>query len=319
MGATGANPALGAHLLAYAGIPTFMRQPVTRELEGVDGAIVGIPYDSGATSYRSGARMGPRSIRLASPLLWGHNASQGIAPLQSLSVVDYGDIAVEPADPAATMECIAAEVGAIVAAGATVVALGGDHSVTLPLLRAHAARFGPLAVVHLDAHSDTWEGGVDHSTPFRHAVEEGLVDTAAYVAVGIRGPVWDARDVEAPLRLGAEVLRIETCMEEGIPAVVNRIRRRMGERPVYVSLDMDVADPAYAPGVGTPEVGGLTSYQLLQLVRGLRGLNLVGADVVEVCPPYDHGEITSILAANLVFEFLSLLAWRRARTETVHP
>lgn len=304
----GSDPAYGAHLLAYAGIPTFMRLEATRRLAGVDVAIVGVPFDSGATSYRSGARLGPRKIREVSPLLWGYNSALAVAPLQVLRAVDYGDVAVDPTDVPGSLAAIAAEVGAVLSAGAKVIALGGDHSITLPLLRAHAARYGSLAVVHIDAHSDTWAGKVDHSTPFRHALAEKLIVAESYVQIGIRGPVWAAEDVTAAERLGARVLRGDECLEKGIPWAVQAVRSCVGQRPVYVSLDLDAADPAYAPGVGTPEVGGFTSHQLLQLVRGLRGLKLVGFDLVELCPAYDAGEITAILAANLAFEFLSLLA-----------
>jgi agmatinase len=192
--------------------------------------------------------------------------------------------------------------------GAHIIALGGDHSVTLPLLRAHAQRYGRLAVVHLDAHCDAWAGRLDHSTPFRHAVTEGLIGTEAFIQVGVRGPVWSAEDIPAAQALGAEIVTAEEAIAAGMAAVAERIRARVGERPLYVSLDLDAADPAYAPGVGTPEVGGLTSLQLLQLVRGLRGLHLVGCDLVELCPPADSGEITAVLAANLAFELLCLLA-----------
>ncbi|OGO06844.1 MAG: agmatinase [Chloroflexi bacterium RBG_13_56_8] len=288
-----------------------MRQTTSRLWMGVDVAVVGVPFDSGAVSFRSGSRLGPRKIREASLLLWGYNEALRVAPLDVLHMADYGDVIVEPANLDTTMRNIVAEVGSILEAGPTVIALGGDHSISLPLLRAHAARFGPLAVIHLDAHPDTWEGQVDHSTPFRHAIQEGLIDTKAYMQIGVRGPVWDATDIPSAKDLGAQVLTTQTCMEAGIPAIVQMVRDRVGARRTYVSLDIDVADPAYAPGVGTPEVGGLTSYQLLQLVRGMQGLNLVGFDLVEVCPPYDCSEITAILAANLVFEFLSLLALRR--------
>jgi agmatinase len=302
------NPALGSRLPAYAGITTFRRLEATRDLAGVDVAVVGLPFDSGAVSYRSGSRLGPRKIREVSPILWGYNSVLNVAPFEVLNVIDYGDVAVDPTQMSATLAAITSEVGHILDAGPTVIALGGDHSITLPLLRAHAAKFGPLAVVHFDSHSDTWEGQVDHSTPFRYAVNENLIDRRGFIQVGIRGPVLAARDLTAAQSLGAEVLRIEECLDRGIPWVVKAIRSRVGARPVYVSLDLDAADPAFAPGVGTPEVGGFTSYQMLQLVRGLCGLNLVGLDLVELCPPYDPGEITAILAANLAFEFLSLLA-----------
>jgi agmatinase/guanidinopropionase len=292
------NLAYGAHLEPFHGIPTFMRRPASRELERIDVAIVGVPFDSG-TSYRSGTRLGPRKIREASLLLWGFNAVLGVAPLDALEIVDYGDVEVIPVDISATMQAITAEASGILQQDVTVVSLGGDHSITLPLLRAHAAKFGPLAVIHFDSHPDTWESEYDghpysHGTPFRRALEEELIDADAYVQVGIRGPVSASQDLDDARQLGAQIVTID--------------RAFVGDRPAYVSLDIDSVDPAYAPGTGTPEVGGFTSYQMLQLVRGLRGLKLVGFDLVEVSPPYDHGDITAILAANLTFEFLSLLA-----------
>ncbi len=301
-------PAYGAHLMAYAGITSFMRQPLSRDLAGVDVAIVGVPYDGGTTSYRSGARFGPRKIREASVLLWGHNYFLGITPLEVLALVDYGDVAVNATSIEKTMEVITAEVRQILADGPTVISLGGDHSISLPLLRAHAEKFGPLAIVQFDSHSDTSDREYDHGTPFRHAIQEGLIDPAAYIQIGIRGPKEGPEDVAGAEALGVRVLTIDTCFEMGIPGVLAAVQDLVRERPVYVSLDIDAVDPAYAPATGTPEVGGFTSYQILQLVRGLDGLNLVGFDLVEVSPPYDHADITSILAANLVFEFLSLLA-----------
>jgi agmatinase len=311
------NPAYGAHLEPFCGIPTFMRQPASRELEGIDVVIVGVPFDSG-TSYRSGTRFGPRKIREASLILWGFNAVLGVAPADALKLVDYGDVEVIPVDIAATMQAVTTEVSAILQQGVTVVSLGGDHSIALPLLRAHAARFGPLAVIHFDSHPDTWrsefgEHPYSHGTPFRRALEEELIDTDAYLQVGIRGSVSAPSDLDDARQLGAQILTIDKAFEMGIPKVVKTIRDCVGDRPVYVSLDIDSVDPAYAPGTGTPEVGGFTSYQMLQLVRGLKGLNLVGFDLVEVSPPYDCGDITAILAANLTFEFLSLLALAKQR------
>jgi agmatinase/guanidinopropionase len=308
----GSNPALGAHLQPFSGIPTFMRRTATRDLDGVDLAVVGVPFDSG-TSYRSGARFGPRKIREASLLLWGHNPVLGVSPLERLTVVDYGDIAVVPVDIESTMRAIESEVGALLSAGVSVLTLGGDHSIALPLLRAHAGKYGPLAVVQFDSHPDTWnreypDHPYSHGTPFRRAIEEGLIDTEAYMQVGIRGPVGDAGDLAEAKQLGAQIITINRAMEMGLPSVIEFLRAVAGERPTYVSLDIDAADPAFAPGTGTPEVGGFTSFQMLELVRGLRGLHLVGFDLVEVNPSYDHGDITAILAANLAFEFLSLLA-----------
>ena len=306
------NPAFGAHLQPFAGITTFMRQPASRELSGVDVAVVGVPFDSG-TSYRSGTRFGPRAIREASALLWGHNPVLGISPLKTLTLVDYGDVQVVPVDIQATYRAIAGEVGAIIASGCRVMTLGGDHSISLPLLRAHAAAYGPLAVIHFDSHPDTWneefgpEHPYSHGTPFRRAIEEGLIDREAYVQVGIRGPVSGPQDYVDARTLGAEMITIGEAMEIGIAAVNERVQSRLAGKKTYVSLDIDSADPAFAPGTGTPEVGGFTSYQLLQLVRGLQGLDLVGFDLVEVNPLFDHGGITSILAANLIFEMLCLI------------
>jgi len=306
------NPAFGAHLEPFHGIPSFMRLPVTHDLQNVDVAIAGIPFDSG-TSFRAGARLGPRAIRAASLILWGYNAVLAVKPLEHLTVVDYGDLEVIPVDIRANMDAIVNQVAHILSQNATLIALGGDHSVSLPLLRAHSARFGPLAVVHFDSHPDTWQEEFkdqpySHGTPFIRAIEEGLIDTSAYLQVGLRGPTSSSHDLQDSRQLGAITLPIGQVFEMGIPAVVDTIQKTIGARPVYISLDIDAVDPAFAPGTGTPEVGGLSSFQMLQLVRGLRGLNLVGFDLVEVSPPYDHSEITAILAANLVFEFLSLLA-----------
>jgi len=306
------NPAYGAHLEPFSGITTFMRQPARRDLEGIDVAVVGVPFDSG-TSYRSGTRFGPRKIREASLLLWGYNAVLDVEPLEHLEVIDYGDIEVVPVDIEASMDAITRDVGTILDQNTTVISLGGDHSISLPLLRAHAANYGSLAVVHFDSHPDTWEfefadQPYSHGTPFRRALEEKLINTDAYVQIGIRGPISHANDLDDAREFGAQIITINEAFDIGTSAVIDRLRSIVGERPVYVSLDIDAVDPAFAPGTGTPEVGGFTSYQMLQLVRGLKGLNLVGIDLVEVSPPYDHSDITAILAANLAFEFLSILA-----------
>jgi agmatinase len=307
--------AYGAELQPFAGITTFMRCPATRELAGVDVAVVGLPYDSG-TSYRSGTRFGPRKIREASLMLWGYNNPLGVRPLDVLHVADYGDADVIPPSILDTMANVQAEVGALLAAGCSVLALGGDHSLSLPLLRAHHQRFGRLGVVHFDSHPDTWDsefGGrpYSHGTPFRRALEEQLIDPARYILVGLRGPTSGAGDWQAARDLGVRVITMDEAAAMGVTAVSEAIRQVAGAGPTYVSLDIDAADPAFAPGTGTPEVGGFTSHQLLQLVRSLHGLALVGFDLVEVSPPFDHGDITAILAANLAFEFLSLLALQK--------
>jgi agmatinase len=305
------NPAFGAGLQPFMGIPSFMRLPVTRDLKDVDVAILGVPFDSG-TSYRSGTRFGPRKIREASLMIWGHNSTLHVTPLKTLKVVDYGDVSVIPTSIEHTMAAITRTASEIITTGTTLVTLGGDHSIALPLLRAHAQKHGPVSLVHVDAHIDTWEAEFEaipysHGTPFRHALQEGLIREGEYVQIGIRGPVSGENDYEDNQSLGAQMITIHEVMEKGISEILKEVHERL-KGPVYVTVDIDSADPAFAPGTGTPEVGGLTSYQLLQLIRGLHGLNLVGFDIVEVSPPFDHGDITAILASNIVFEYLSLLA-----------
>lgn len=305
------NPAFGAGLQPFMGIPSFMRLPVSRELAGVDVAIMGVPFDSG-TSYRTGTRFGPRKIREASLMIWGHNSTLNVTPLKKLKVVDYGDVSVIPTSIEHTMDAITTMAGEIIDSGSTLLTLGGDHSIALPLLRAHARKYGPMSVVHVDAHIDTWAsefGAVpySHGTPFRHALQEGLIRKGEYIQIGIRGPVSDEHDYAENEKLGARRISIHEVMEKGIAEVLKEVHARL-KGPVYVTVDIDSADPAFAPGTGTPEVGGLTSYQLLQLIRGLHGLNLIGFDLVEVSPPFDHGDITAILASNIIFEYLSLLA-----------
>ena len=308
------NPAFGADLQPFMGIPSFMRLPVSRELEDVDVAIMGVPFDSG-TSYRTGTRFGPRKIREASLMIWGHNTTLNVTPLKKLRVIDYGDVSVIPTSIEHTMTAITETASQVIETGTTLIALGGDHSIALPLLRAHAKKHGPVSLVHIDAHIDTWEAEFEavpysHGTPFRYALQEGLIRKGEYMQIGIRGPVSDERDYADARELGARIVTIHEVMEEGVTEVLKEVHERM-KGPVYVSIDIDSVDPAYAPGTGTPEVGGLSSYQLLQLVRGLHGLNLIGFDLVEVSPPFDHGDITAILASNIAFEYLSLLAIKK--------
>jgi agmatinase/guanidinopropionase len=288
-----------------------MRLPVSRDLKGVDVAMLGVPFDSG-TSYRSGTRFGPRKIRETSLMIWGHNSTLNVTPLKELTVVDYGDVSVVPTSIEHTMTAIEKIASEIIDTGTTLITLGGDHSIALPLLRAHAQKHGPVSLVHIDAHIDTWEAEFDgspysHGTPFRYALQEGLIREGEYMQIGIRGPLSGENDYDDAKKLGARTITIHEVMEKGVAEVLKEVHQRM-KGPVYVTVDIDSADPAFAPGTGTPEVGGLTSYQLLQLVRGLHGLNLIGFDLVEVSPPYDHGDITAILASNIVFEYLSLLA-----------
>lgn len=294
--------------------PTFMRLPHVRDLARLDMAIVGVPYD-GATSYRPGARFGPRHIRDQSSLIRPWNPILEVAPFEVLRVADYGDIDVSPVSIDETFAAVERELAPVVDAGVTPIAIGGDHSITLPVLRALARRHGPLSLVHFDSHPDTWgeyAGSYHyHGSTFRRAIEEGIVDGARLIQVGIRGPIYGRDDFEFHAEHGLEVIRIGDVKEQGVARALERVARLRG-RPLYLSFDIDAVDPAYAPATGTPEVGGLTSYEALCLVRGLRDLDLIGADIVEVAPPYDGpGSITSLLAANLLFEIVSLFALRK--------
>ncbi len=298
----------------FGQIATFMLLPHVRDASALDVAVVGVPYDGGA-SYRTGARFGPRAVREQSSLIRPWNPVLKVHPFERLRVADYGDIDVVPISIERTFEAIEAGVTAILSAKATPVSVGGDHSITLPILRAMARRHGPVGVVHFDAHPDTWDeyfgSKFFHGTPFRRAIEEGLIDPRRMIQVGIRGPLYGPEDFAFHEQHGLEVIRIEAVKEQGIAWVAGKLQRLAGG-PVYCSFDIDSVDPAYAPATGTPEVGGLTSYEAIALVRGLQGLRLVGADVVEVCPPYDGpGQVTSLLAANLLFELVSVLALAR--------
>jgi agmatinase len=293
---------------------SFMLLPQRSDPAGLDVALMGIPYDGG-TSYRTGAREGPRRVREQSSLIRPWNPVLQVHPFERLRVADCGDVDVVPISIEGTFGAIERAMDRVIAAGAAPLAVGGDHSVTLPILRSVARRHGPLGLVHFDAHPDTWDeyfgSRYFHGTTFRRAVEEGLLDTRRVVQIGIRGPLYGPDDFAFHARHGLEAIRIEDVKERGVGWVVERLRRLEGG-PVYCSFDIDAVDPAYAPATGTPEVGGLTSYEALCLVRALAALHLVAADVVEVSPPYDGpGQITSLLAANLLFELLSAMALRR--------
>jgi agmatinase len=298
----------------FGQIATFMLLPAAASPAGLDVALLGIPYDGG-TSYRSGARFGPRGVREQSSLIRPWNPVLKVHPFERLRVADCGDVDVVPISIERTHEAIERRIDAVTAAGARPLCVGGDHSVTLPILRSLARRHGPLAVVHFDAHPDTWDeyfgSKLFHGTPFRRAIEEGLIDPRRFIQVGIRGPLYGSEDFDFHAQHGIEVLRIEPIKEQGLAWASGRLARLRGA-PLYCSFDIDAVDPAYAPATGTPEVGGLTSWEALTLVRSLAGATLVGADVVEVSPPYDGpGQITSLLAANLAFELLGVLALER--------
>jgi guanidinopropionase len=298
----------------FGQIATFMLLPAAESPQGLDVALLGIPYDGGV-SYRPGARFGPRAVREQSSLIRSWHPVLKVHPFERLRVADCGDIDVNPSSIEATYSAITAKIDAVVAAGAAPVCVGGDHSITLGILRSLAKRHGPLGIVHFDAHPDTWDqyfgSKYFHGTPFRRAVEERLIDPARMIQIGIRGPLYGPEDFAFHDEHGIEVVRIEAVKEQGTAPVAERLARLRGA-PVYCSFDIDAVDPAFAPGTGTPEVGGLTSYEALALVRALAGLELVGADVVEVSPPYDGpGQITALLAANLLFELVCLLALPR--------
>lgn len=298
----------------FGQIATCMLLPAVASPAGLDVALIGIPYDGGS-SYRTGARFGPRAIREQSSLIRPWHPVLKVLPFERLRVADCGDVDVVPISIERTFEAITRRFDEITVAGATPVAMGGDHSVTLPILRSLARRHGPVGVVHFDAHPDTWDeyfgSKFFHGTPFRRAVEEGLIDPKRLIQIGIRGPLYGPDDFAFHDEHGIEVIRIEAVKEQGTAWAARRLERLRGG-PVYCSFDIDAVDPAYAPATGTPEVGGLTSYEALALVRALQGLTLVGADVVEVSPPYDGpGQVTALLAANLLFDLVCLLALER--------
>lgn len=300
----------------YGGPATFARLPSLAEIGAadVDIAVLGTPFDGGV-SYRPGARFGPAHIRECSRLLRPFNPAAGVEPFAAQQVVDAGDLSINPFDVGDALRDIEHGARAALERAPRLVVLGGDHTVALPLLRAVHARRGPVAVVHLDAHLDTWDtyfgASYTHGTPFRRAAEEGLLDPEACMHVGVRGPLYGPADLTDDAALGFTAVPCTELDAIGVAGVVERIRARVGERPVYVSVDIDVLDPAFAPGTGTPEAGGLSSRELLAVLRGFAGLDVVGVDIVEVAPAYDHAQITGIAAAHVAYELLSAMVSRR--------
>ncbi|MFJ8487328.1 agmatinase [Streptomyces sp. NPDC094038] len=304
------GPVDSSRIPRYAGPATFARLPRLDEVPRADVAVVGVPFDTGV-SYRPGARFAPAAVREASRLLRPYNPALDVSPFASAQVVDAGDIPVNPFDINEAIETVQGEASRLQADGTKLVTIGGDHTIALPLLRAVAERHGPVAVLHFDAHLDTWDtyfgAEYTHGTPFRRAVEEGIVDTEALSHVGTRGPLYGKRDLEEDRRLGFGIVTSADVLRRGVDETVDALRQRIGDRPLYVSVDIDVLDPAHAPGTGTPEAGGMTSRELLEILRGLAGLNLVGGDVVEVAPAYDHADITSFAASHVAYDLISLL------------
>jgi agmatinase len=299
----------------FAGIRTFMRAPHVTELAGIDVAVYGIPFDT-ATSYRTGPRFGPEAIRSASALLRPYNPALDVNLVETLSIVDFGDVPVSPGDTERTYGQIEDALAPLVDAGVFPAALGGDHAITLAELRALARRHGPLALVQLDSHGDVWESYFGqryfHGTTFKRALEEGLLDATASVQAGMRGSLYGPDDLQVARDFGFTVLTTDELRALGPAAYGDLVRSTVGDTPVFVSFDIDFLDPAFAPGTGTPEVGGFSTAEALAFVRSLRGVQLVGCDVVEVSPPYDNaGAVTALAGATVMYELLSLVALAR--------
>jgi agmatinase len=290
----------------YAGAVSFMRRKYTRDLNGVDLVVTGVPLDT-ATTNRPGTRFGPRAIRAASTIMaWERPYGMEFDPFDKLAVVDYGDCHFDFGVPEAVPGEIEAHASAIIEQGPGLLTLGGDHFVSYPLLKAHAKKFGaPISLLHFDAHSDTWadeDGRIDHGTMFYHAAKDGTVDPETSVQIGLR--------TQNPDTMGFNILDGPWVQENGVDAVIEKTREILGDRPVYMTFDIDCLDPSYAPGTGTPVCGGLTSYQAMRIIRGLSGINLIGMDLVEVAPAYDVGEITALAGAHLAMEMICVYASR---------
>ena len=300
----------------FCGIRTFARLPYVTETLDVDASVLGIPFDTGA-SFRSGARFGPAAVRDASILLRPYNAAVGVDVFGTLSVTDGGDLPVVPGYIEDSYARIEEGLLPILEAGVIPVCLGGDHSITLAELRAVAHRYGPVGLAHFDSHSDTWDAyfgrKYNHGTVFKRAVEEGLLEPSRCIQVGMRGPLYAADDYDTARQLGLTLLPNAEMRQHSMAEVAAIVRERIGDGPTFLTFDIDFIDPAYAPGTGTPEVGGVTSWEALQLLRGLHGANFVAFDIVEVLPTYDQGQITALLAANIAFEMLTLVAARLSR------
>ncbi len=305
-------PVPGTTVPRFAGAATFVRLPAVDQVHRYDIAVLGAPFDNG-TSFRPGARFGPIAVRTASRNIRpAFHPELGLAPLEKVQVVDAGDVPVNPFQLTVAIDQIRDHARALLANRSRLVTMGGDHTVALPLLRAVNELHGPVALVHFDAHLDTWDtyfgSPLTHGTVFRRAFEEGLLLADHSVHVGIRGPIYDELDLRDDARFGFQIVRAGDLDRIGLEETVARVRRRVGDAPVYLSVDIDVLDPAFAPGTGTPEMGGVTSRELLHLLRGLEGIPLVGGDVVEVAPAYDHAEITALAAATVVYDIVTMMA-----------
>ncbi len=308
------EPVSGTVVPRYAGPSTFCRLPELRDVPRCDVAILGIPFDSG-TSYRPGARFGPQAIRQASRhLRTNFHPAYDTEPFKTIQVADAGDVACNPYNIEEAIAQIEVTADELYKKAPAIISLGGDHTIAVPLLRSVNKVAGQVALVHFDAHLDTWDtyfsAPYTHGTPFRRAAEESLFDDDASMHVGIRGPLYSPDDLAKDEELGFKIVHCDELEAHGIEHVVKRIRDRVGDNPLYLSIDIDVLDPSHAPGTGTPEIAGITSREMVGILRGLQGINLVGGDVVEVAPAYDHAEITSLAAATVAFEMVNLIACR---------
>ncbi|MHA6799942.1 agmatinase [Bounagaea algeriensis] len=304
------GPVDSTRIPRYGGDTTFARLPWFGEVSDADLLLWGVPFDTGV-SYRPGARFGPNHVRQSSRLLRPYNPATGDEPFARRQVADAGDIGVNPFDITEAIGTIESTARELSGTRRTLVTIGGDHTIALPLLRVQHERHGPAAVLHFDAHLDTWDtyfgAPYTHGTPFRRAAEEGLIDFEHSMHVGLRGPLYSKLDLDESERLGFAAVHCREFARTPVDTIIDRIRTRLGARPVYLSIDIDVLDPAFAPGTGTPEAGGLSSRELLEILRGLSDLDVVGADLVEVAPAYDHAEITGIAAAHVIYDMLSIL------------
>ena len=307
------QPVSGKLVPRYAGPSTFARLPELRDVEHCDVAIIGVPFDAG-TSYRPGARFGPQAVRQASrQLRTNYHPNYDVEPFKVQQVADAGDITCNPFNIDEAIKQIEDGATDLLSRVKNIITIGGDHTIALPLLRAVNKKFGqPVALVHFDAHLDTWDtyfgAPYTHGTPFRRAREEGLFLDDASMHVGIRGPLYSRDDLKEDADLGFKIIHCDDFQTQSIDQIVKRIKDRVGDNPLYLSIDIDVLDPAHAPGTGTPEIAGMTSREMLNVLRGLSDMNLVSADVVEVAPAYDHAELTSTAAATIVFELINIIA-----------
>lgn len=304
------QPIGGNDLARFSGPNTFMRLPQAASLEGLDVAVLGIPMDIG-TSWRSGTRFGPKQIRSESAMIRPYNMANGAAPFDHLQIADIGDLAINTFSLAESLKIIKDSYDGILAQDVIPVAMGGDHSITLPILRAIAAKHGPVALVHVDAHADVndemFGEKETHGTVFRRAYEEGLIVPDKTFQIGIRGSGYAASDFTEAQGWGFRQYPAWELWQQNLTEIGSLIRKSVGDHPVYITYDIDSLDPAYAPGTGTPEIAGLTTPQALQLIHALAGVNVVGCDLVEVSPPYDPSGNTALTAANLLFEMLCIL------------